>query len=58
MLMPISTTRIADTMRMGRANLWFSLPPIRPMHSISGTVPRLKQSIDSAPIHQLPVERA
>ena len=45
-------------MRIGPAKRRFNVPLIRPTPSISGTVPRLKQNMESAPIYQLPVERA
>ena len=58
MLMPMTATSAVQAMRIGPAKRRFNVPLIRPTPSISGTVPRLKQNMESAPIYQLPVERA
>ena len=58
MAMPMTSTSTPDKIRMGLAKRLFNLPLTRPKPSIRGMVPRQKQAMESAPMYQLPVDRA
>ena len=57
-LSPITKISMADTVSMIRLYFRFSLLEIKPNPNISGTVLRLKASIEKAPCRMLPVESA
>jgi hypothetical protein len=58
MVSPSAATSTAPTAIARRENLRFMMEPSAPKPNISGTVPRLNTSIDSAPFAGSPVDSA